>query len=59
MPPEQCVVIEDAIAGIEAAKRAGMRAIAVTTTHPPERFLHADYIVPSLAALRPGDLCPE
>src|SRR5581483_7915953 len=32
--PESCVVIEDAPAGVQAAKAAGMRAIAVTTTHP-------------------------
>lgn len=30
--PEQCVVIEDAAAGIQAAKAAGMRVIGVTTT---------------------------
>lgn len=28
-PPQQCVVVEDAQAGIDAAKRAGMRAVAV------------------------------
>ena len=30
--PEFCVVIEDAIAGVKAAKAAGMRCIAVTTS---------------------------
>ena len=35
VPPEQCIVFEDAPFGIEAARRAGMRAVAVCTTHSP------------------------
>ena len=31
--PSECVVFEDAPFGIEAARRAGMRAVAITTTH--------------------------
>ena len=34
--PFACVVIEDAQVGIRAAKAAGMKALAVTTTHPTE-----------------------
>jgi beta-phosphoglucomutase family hydrolase len=34
--PSACVVIEDAQVGIHAAKAAGMKAVAVTTTHPAE-----------------------
>jgi beta-phosphoglucomutase family hydrolase len=34
--PSACVVIEDAQVGIRAAKAAGMKALAVTTTHPAE-----------------------
>jgi beta-phosphoglucomutase-like phosphatase (HAD superfamily) len=30
---DECIVFEDAPLGIEAAKRAGMRAVAITTTH--------------------------
>ena len=33
VPPAQCIVFEDAPLGIEAARRAGMRAVAVCTTH--------------------------
>lgn len=47
--PSRCVVIEDAVAGIQAAKNAGMKAIAVTTTHPRERLKQADIIVESIA----------
>ena len=31
IPPNECVVIEDAVVGIEAAKNAGMKVIAVAT----------------------------
>jgi HAD superfamily hydrolase (TIGR01509 family) len=36
LPPEQCVVVEDAPPGVEAARRAGMPCIAVATTRPWE-----------------------
>ena len=32
--PENCIVIEDAVVGVTAAKRAGMRCLAITNTHP-------------------------
>jgi sugar-phosphatase len=47
--PAQCIVIEDAPAGILAAKAAGMRVIAVTTTHRREVLFAADRVVGSLA----------
>ena len=34
IPPAQCVVIEDALAGIESAKAAGMYAIGITRDQP-------------------------
>jgi beta-phosphoglucomutase family hydrolase len=48
---KQCIVIEDAPAGIEAARRAGMRCLAVTTSHPAEHLADADRIVGSLDQL--------
>jgi beta-phosphoglucomutase-like phosphatase (HAD superfamily) len=33
--PSECVVFEDAPFGIEAARRGGMQAVAITTTHSP------------------------
>lgn len=51
LAPERCVVVEDAVAGVEAAKRAGMAAVALTSTHPRVSFDHADLVVESLAEL--------
>lgn len=47
--PEECVVIEDAISGVEAAKNAGMKAIAVTTSHSREELSKADVIVENIS----------
>jgi beta-phosphoglucomutase family hydrolase len=49
--PERCVVVEDAVAGVEAAKRAGMKCVAVTTTSPAHALKEADVIVERLDAL--------
>ncbi len=49
--PGRCIVIEDAIAGVEAAKRAGMMCIAVTNTNPAEALQGADLIVEGLDSL--------
>jgi beta-phosphoglucomutase len=49
-PPAQCIVVEDAPAGIEAARRAGMPSIGVSRKGPP---LPADLAVASLADLPP------
>jgi len=51
VPPEYCIVIEDSIPGIEAARRAYMRCIAVTTTNPPEVLTQADIIVDTMDQL--------
>jgi len=39
---------EDAVAGVTAAKRAEMRCLAVTNTHPGTRLAEADLIVDTL-----------
>ncbi len=46
--PENCVVIEDAIAGVTAAKRAGMKCVAVTNSHPRQSLKNADMVVDTL-----------
>jgi beta-phosphoglucomutase-like phosphatase (HAD superfamily) len=48
VPPSRCIVVEDAIAGLQAAQSAGMRCIAVTTTNPPEALRGADIVIDRL-----------
>jgi beta-phosphoglucomutase family hydrolase len=46
--PPNCIVIEDSVAGITAAIKAGMHCIGVTNTHASERLAEADLVVDSL-----------
>jgi len=48
VPPSNCVVIEDAIAGVQATKAARMKCIAVTNTHSRESLSQADLVIDSL-----------
>jgi HAD superfamily hydrolase (TIGR01509 family) len=55
------VVIEDAFAGIEAARRGGMKVVGVATTHPVEALKDCDLAVTSLLEVTPlilGKLLP-
>lgn len=51
VPPERCVVFEDAILGIRAAKAAGMRAVGIATSHSPHELSQADLVVGSFDEL--------
>jgi beta-phosphoglucomutase len=51
VPAGRSVVVEDAVAGVEAACRAGMKCVAVTTTNPREALGKADIIVDRLDEL--------
>ncbi len=46
--PGNCVVIEDAVAGVAGAKRGGMKCVAVTNSHPGNELKEADLIVATL-----------
>ncbi len=49
---DQCVVLEDSPAGIEAAQAAGMRVIAITTTHERDELPEPHLAIDHLSALR-------
>ena len=55
-PPQRCVVFEDAPPGIAAARAAGTRVVALTTTHPAATFSGVDAIVASLAEFSLADI---
>jgi sugar-phosphatase len=52
VPPADCVVVEDAPVGLEAARAAGMRAIALTTTHAAAQLMTAAWGLRALAHIR-------
>jgi len=54
--PRDCVVIEDAVNGIEAAKAAGMRCIAVAQTFSAAKLARADVVRPGIQDVRLSDL---
>lgn len=53
IPTPECLVVEDADAGVESAKTGGMRALGIG---PIERFQRADKVLPSLANKHLQDL---
>lgn len=56
LPPRDCLIIEDAVAGVAAAKAAGARCLALMTTFAAEQLAAADWIAPDLASVPPQAL---
>lgn len=50
--PERCSVVEDAPAGVEAARAAGIAVIAVATTHSTSELSDADAVTANLSHVR-------
>lgn len=57
--PEECVVVEDALNGVQAAKAAGMRCVAVASSFPPTRLHEADVIRMRISDVLLSDLAPH
>jgi sugar-phosphatase len=50
--PTDCLVIEDAPAGIESARAGGMKVIGMTSTYRAEKLADADAVVQKLASIQ-------
>ena len=57
--PGECVVVEDAVNGVQAAKAAGMRCVAVAQTFPAELLQAADLVKASVVDITLADLTSE
>jgi beta-phosphoglucomutase len=56
LAPHYCTVVEDAINGVQAAKAAGMRCVAVAQTFPAGQLREADLVRCSIADITVADL---
>lgn len=52
--PKNCVVFEDSLLGEEAARRAGMQVVAITTSHRDDEFKFAKLKAPDFLSLSPA-----
>lgn len=57
--PKYCLVIEDSIAGVEAAWQGGMCCLAITTTNPRTALTRATQVIDSLELIPPEEWFPE
>ncbi len=55
VPPARCVVVEDALAGVQAGKAAGMAVVAITTTRTRQDLAQADLIVDRFTEVTAAD----
>ncbi|MEP3480416.1 MAG: HAD family phosphatase [Fuerstiella sp.] len=54
VPPERCVVLEDAVPGLQAARAAGMKCVGVVSSgRSREELADADHLVTDLTQLSP------
>lgn len=51
--PPCCVVFEDSLAGVLAARNAGCKVVGITTTHTPDELSGTDLAIDSFAGLDP------
>lgn len=55
-PPQQCIVFEDSLSGVESARRAGAKVVGITTTHSHEELAHTDLVIADFTGLEPLEL---
>lgn len=54
--PGRCIVFEDSLSGVEAARRAGAKVVGVATTHSFEELSHTDFVIQDFSDLDPAAL---
>lgn len=54
--PQQCIVFEDSLSGVESAQRAGAKVVGVTTTHTQQELAHTDLVISDFTGLEPLEL---
>ena len=54
--PRRCVVVEDSLPGLAAARAAGLHCAVLTTSHPTESFAGADLVWSDFVGRRPSEL---
>jgi len=55
--PEECLVVEDAVSGVKAAKAAGAKCLALTTSFDADLLTEADWICEDLANVPDESIC--
>ena len=56
IPAQRCVVVEDSLPGLAAARAAGLRCAMLTTSHPEDALADADVVWPDFVGREPDEL---
>ncbi|REL37587.1 HAD family phosphatase [Rhodohalobacter sp. SW132] len=56
LPPSQCIVFEDSLAGVEAGIRAGSKVVGISSTHTPEELSDCAMVISDFNNLKVDDL---
>jgi beta-phosphoglucomutase len=56
LQPENCVVFEDSLSGVEAGKRAGCKVVGVSTTHSAKELSATDLVIADFSEIEPKAL---
>jgi len=51
--PENCIVFEDSLSGVQAGKASGAKVVGITTTHTKEELFETDFVIDDFAGLDP------
>ena len=54
--PKKCIVFEDSLSGVQAARSAGCKVVGVTTTHPGDELRETDLVIENFLEVDPGKL---